>query len=101
MNKKIILINNVFSHNLMYLFSQMELVSHFPPSEMENLRVWHHVLLRALSQDICRQVVTEITGLTQKVLADWQNGGYKLGQVDKVVRTTLAVGCNGSLAPHR
>lgn len=63
---------------------QMELVSHFPPSEMENLRVWHHVLLRALSQDICRQVVTEITGLTQKVLADWQNGGYKLGQVGKV-----------------
>uniref|UniRef100_A0A669DFD1 Fignl1 interacting regulator of recombination and mitosis n=1 Tax=Oreochromis niloticus TaxID=8128 RepID=A0A669DFD1_ORENI len=100
-NKKIILINNVFSHNLMYLFSQMELVSHFPPSEVENLPVWHHVLLRALSQDICRQVVTEVTGLTQKMLTDWQNGGYKLGQVGKVVRTTLAVGCNGSLAPHR
>uniref|UniRef100_A0A3B4H612 Uncharacterized protein n=1 Tax=Pundamilia nyererei TaxID=303518 RepID=A0A3B4H612_9CICH len=68
---------------------QMELVSHFPPSEMENLRVWHHVLLRALSQDICRQVVTEITGLTQKVLADWQNGGYKLGQVGKVLQWML------------
>uniref|UniRef100_A0A3P8N5S3 Uncharacterized protein n=1 Tax=Astatotilapia calliptera TaxID=8154 RepID=A0A3P8N5S3_ASTCA len=90
MNKKIILINNVFSHNLMYLFSQMELVSHFPPSEMENLRVWHHVLLRALSQDICRQVVTEITGLTQKVLADWQNGGYKLGQ-NAVLMSLLSV----------
>uniref|UniRef100_A0A3Q4GGW6 Fignl1 interacting regulator of recombination and mitosis n=1 Tax=Neolamprologus brichardi TaxID=32507 RepID=A0A3Q4GGW6_NEOBR len=80
----------------------MELVSHFPPSEMENLRVWHHVLLRALSQDICRQVVTEITGLTEKVLADWQNGGYKLGQVGKVnaVLMSLLSAVRGQSSPE-
>uniref|UniRef100_A0A3Q1FSJ5 FIGNL1 interacting regulator of recombination and mitosis n=1 Tax=Acanthochromis polyacanthus TaxID=80966 RepID=A0A3Q1FSJ5_9TELE len=63
---------------------QMELIAQFPPSELENLRVWHHILLRALSQDARHRVQTEILDLTQKVLTDWQNGGYKLGQVDKV-----------------
>lgn len=64
----------------------MELVAHFPPSQVENLAVWHHVLMRALSQDTRHRVETDITELAQKVLTDWQNGGYKLGQVDKVVR---------------
>ncbi|XP_054860296.1 uncharacterized protein C1orf112 homolog isoform X2 [Amphiprion ocellaris] len=63
---------------------QMKLVAQFPPSELENLRVWHHVLLRVLSQDTRHCVQTEILDLTQKVLTSWQNGGYKLGQMDKV-----------------
>uniref|UniRef100_A0A3Q0S684 Fignl1 interacting regulator of recombination and mitosis n=1 Tax=Amphilophus citrinellus TaxID=61819 RepID=A0A3Q0S684_AMPCI len=69
---------------LMTSSHQMELVSHFPPSEVENLPVWHHVLLRALSQDVRHQVVTDVIGITQKVLTDWQNGGYKLGEINKV-----------------
>lgn len=68
----------------------MELVVRFPPSEVENLPVWRHVLLRALSQEARHRVETDIIGLSQKALTDWQNGGYKLGRVDKVVRTTLA-----------
>uniref|UniRef100_A0A667Y607 Fignl1 interacting regulator of recombination and mitosis n=1 Tax=Myripristis murdjan TaxID=586833 RepID=A0A667Y607_9TELE len=67
---------------------QMELVERFPPSQMENLAVWRHILLRALSHDTCLHIVTDVIALSQKVLTDWQNGGYKLGQVDKVVRTT-------------
>ncbi|XP_038571961.1 uncharacterized protein C1orf112 homolog [Micropterus salmoides] len=63
---------------------QMELVTRFPPSEMENLPLWQHVLLRALSHDARHRVETDIIGLTQKALTDWQNGGYKLGQVNKV-----------------
>ncbi|XP_060889151.1 FIGNL1-interacting regulator of recombination and mitosis [Labrus mixtus] len=63
---------------------QMELVMHFPPSEVENLSVWRHVLVRALSCDARHRVETDIIGLAQKALTDWQNGGYKLGQVDKV-----------------
>lgn len=65
----------------------MELVTRFPPSEMENLPLWQHVLLRALSHDARHRVETDIIGLTQKALTDWQNGGYKLGQVNKVVRS--------------
>ncbi|XP_047231603.1 uncharacterized protein C1orf112 homolog isoform X1 [Girardinichthys multiradiatus] len=63
---------------------QLEFVAKFPPSNVENLPVWHHVLLRALSQDVRRRVETEIIGLMQRVLKEWQDGGYKLGQVDKV-----------------
>lgn len=64
----------------------MELVDHFLPSELENLPVWRHVLLRALSNDARHRVETDIIALAQKALSDWQNGGFKLGQVDKVVR---------------
>ncbi|XP_070764656.1 FIGNL1-interacting regulator of recombination and mitosis [Enoplosus armatus] len=63
---------------------QMELVARFPPSEVENLSLWRHVLLRALSHDARHRVEIDIIGLTQKALTDWQNGGYKLVQVDKV-----------------
>ncbi|XP_072245743.1 FIGNL1-interacting regulator of recombination and mitosis [Leuresthes tenuis] len=73
---------------------QMELVAQLPPSEVENHAVWRHILLRALSQDTRRRVETEMISLTQKVLADWQNGGYKLGQVERVnvlLRSLLTV----------
>ncbi|XP_021173292.2 uncharacterized protein C1orf112 homolog isoform X2 [Fundulus heteroclitus] len=63
---------------------QLQFVSEFPPSKVENLPVWHHVLLRALSQDVRLRVTTEIIDLVQKVLMEWQDGGHKLGQVDKV-----------------
>lgn len=71
----------------------MELVARFPPSEVENLAVWRHILLRALSQDVRLRVKLDIIELAQKVLTDWKNGGYRLGQVIKVVRATSDVGC--------
>lgn len=67
----------------------MELVARFPPSEVENLPVWQHILLRALSQDVLLRVETDIIDLAQKVLTDWESAGHRLGQVDKVVRATL------------
>lgn len=67
---------------------KMEFVDQFPPSEVENLPVWNNVLLRAFSHEACRRVESGIIGLTQKALTDWQKGGYKLGQVDTVVRIT-------------
>ena len=78
----------------------MELLAQLPPSEVENHAVWHHILLRALSQDTRRRVETEMISLTQKVLADWQNGGYKLGQVERVVRTTSKLSCVGIAHNH-
>ncbi|XP_071343776.1 FIGNL1-interacting regulator of recombination and mitosis isoform X2 [Trachinotus anak] len=81
---------------------QMELVMHFPPSDVENLPVWRHVLLRALSQDARQRVETDIIAITQKALTDWQNGGYKLGQVDKVnvVLLSLLVVVQGQSSPE-
>ncbi|XP_037104625.1 uncharacterized protein C1orf112 homolog [Syngnathus acus] len=63
---------------------QMEFLTHFPPSEAENLPVWRHVLLRALSNDARQRVEADIIALAQKALSDWQNGGHKLGQVEKL-----------------
>ncbi|KAG7230827.1 hypothetical protein INR49_019641, partial [Caranx melampygus] len=81
---------------------QMELVTRFPPSYVENLPVWRHVLLRALSLDARHRVETDIVGITQKALSDWQNGGYKLGQVDKVnvVLLSLLVVVQGQSSPE-
>ncbi|CAJ1060434.1 uncharacterized protein C1orf112 homolog [Xyrichtys novacula] len=69
---------------LMTPIHQMELVTRFPPSEVENLPLWRRVLPRALSNDARHSVETDIIGLTQKAVNDWQSGGYKLGQVNKV-----------------
>ncbi|KAM9831398.1 FIGNL1-interacting regulator of recombination and mitosis [Neosynchiropus ocellatus] len=59
---------------------QMELVVRFPPSCSENLHLWRHVLLRALSKDVRHRVACDVTDLSQKTLSDWQDGGFKLGQ---------------------
>ncbi|CAL8307875.1 unnamed protein product [Lota lota] len=69
---------------LMTPHHQMELVERFPPSRVENLPVWHHVLLRALSPDACQRLRMDITTLTQQALDHWRDGGYRLGQVVKV-----------------
>ncbi|KAG7283653.1 hypothetical protein CRUP_020426 [Coryphaenoides rupestris] len=63
---------------------QMELVERFPPSRAENLPVWRHGLLRALSPDACHRLRADITALTQQALDGWRDGGYRLGQVDRV-----------------
>ncbi|XP_068175304.1 FIGNL1-interacting regulator of recombination and mitosis [Antennarius striatus] len=80
---------------------QMELVERFSPSESENLRVWQNVLLRALSQDARHRVETDILGLTQKALINWQNGGCKLGEVSNVnlVLFSLLVVVQGQTSP--
>ena len=64
----------------------MELVARFPPSRVENLPVWQHVLLRALSPDACLRLRADVTALTQQALDHWREGGYRLGQVETVVR---------------
>lgn len=70
---------------------QAELVARFPPAQVENLPVWRHVLLRALSQDVRLRVELDVVNLAQSVLKDWENGGYRLGHVDKVVSATSGI----------
>ncbi|XP_026201298.1 uncharacterized protein C1orf112 homolog isoform X2 [Anabas testudineus] len=81
---------------------QMELVTHYPPSDVENLSVWRHVLLRALSHDARRRVEADIISLTQEALTEWQKGGWKLGQVNKVnvVLLSLLVVVRGQSSPE-
>ncbi|KAL1022891.1 hypothetical protein UPYG_G00033820 [Umbra pygmaea] len=63
---------------------QMELVERFLPSKWENLSVWRHILLRALSADARQRVQTDIITLTDSTVSQWQQAGYKLGQLDNV-----------------
>ncbi|KAJ7986664.1 hypothetical protein DPEC_G00342230 [Dallia pectoralis] len=63
---------------------QKELVERFPPAQWENLGVWRHILVRALSQDARQRVEADIIALTDSTVRDWQQAGYKLGQLDKV-----------------
>lgn len=65
----------------------MELVERFPPSQDDNLPVWCHILLRALSHDARQRVEADIITLTNTTVTNWQKAGCKLGQLDKVVRT--------------
>lgn len=76
----------------------MELVLHYSPSEVENLSVWRHILLRALSLDVRRRVEADILALTHEAMTEWQNGGYKLGQVKKVVRKKSDLECGRRVA---
>ncbi|XP_034035704.1 uncharacterized protein C1orf112 homolog isoform X2 [Thalassophryne amazonica] len=63
---------------------QMELVLRFPPSEVENLHLWCHILLRALSHEARHCVDTDIVALTQRIFTEWDSGGCKLGQLDRL-----------------
>uniref|UniRef100_A0A8C7PZU4 Fignl1 interacting regulator of recombination and mitosis n=1 Tax=Oncorhynchus mykiss TaxID=8022 RepID=A0A8C7PZU4_ONCMY len=62
---------------------QMELVERFPPSQDDNLPVWCHILLRALSHDARQRVEADIITLTDTTVTNWQKAGCKLGQLDK------------------
>ncbi|CAB1323789.1 unnamed protein product [Coregonus sp. 'balchen'] len=55
-----------------------------PNHQAENLPVWCHILLRALSHDARQRVEADVITLTNTTVTDWQQAGYKLGQLDQV-----------------
>ncbi|KAJ0065120.1 hypothetical protein NL108_005594, partial [Boleophthalmus pectinirostris] len=63
---------------------QIKFVEQFPPSVMENLAVWNHVLLKAFSQETRCIIESGIVELAQKSLSDWQKDDYKLRHVSKM-----------------
>ncbi|XP_057209428.1 uncharacterized protein C1orf112 homolog isoform X1 [Triplophysa rosa] len=69
---------------------QMEFVERFPPSQEENLCVWHHILLRCLSTEACVRVEEEVLSKASDALQEWQDSGYRLGNVSRVNRV---LGC--------
>lgn len=70
---------------------QMAFVDQFPPSVMENLIVWSHILLKAFSQEARCIIESAFIGLAQKMLSDWQKDEYKLGQVHKMNQVLLGL----------
>ncbi|XP_006634708.2 FIGNL1-interacting regulator of recombination and mitosis [Lepisosteus oculatus] len=63
---------------------QVQFISKFSPKEAENLTLWQHVLLKALSLDVRKQVEEDIMKSATAVCASWMEEGCKLGQLEKV-----------------
>nr|XP_055042094.1 uncharacterized protein C1orf112 homolog [Misgurnus anguillicaudatus]XP_055042095.1 uncharacterized protein C1orf112 homolog [Misgurnus anguillicaudatus]XP_055042096.1 uncharacterized protein C1orf112 homolog [Misgurnus anguillicaudatus] len=69
---------------------QMEFVELFPPSQEENLCVWRHTLLRCLCSEARAQVEEEVLSKASAVLQDWQDSGFRLGNLSRLNKT---LGC--------
>lgn len=69
---------------------QMEFVERFSPSQEENLCVWRHILLRCLCTEACTRVEEEVLSKAKDVLQEWQDSGYRLGNISRVNRV---LGC--------
>uniref|UniRef100_A0A3Q2Z6X7 Fignl1 interacting regulator of recombination and mitosis n=1 Tax=Hippocampus comes TaxID=109280 RepID=A0A3Q2Z6X7_HIPCM len=69
----------------------MEFLARFPSSEAENLPIWRHVLLRALSTDARQRVEADVVALAQKALTECDNTCFRNVQVQThhVLRITL------------
>ncbi|KAK7888936.1 hypothetical protein WMY93_024496 [Mugilogobius chulae] len=63
---------------------QIQFVERFPPTEMENLLVWSHILLKAFSQETRCTIESGIINLAQTILSDWQKEDFKLEQINKM-----------------
>ncbi|XP_062857293.1 FIGNL1-interacting regulator of recombination and mitosis isoform X2 [Trichomycterus rosablanca] len=69
---------------------QMDFLKHFPPSQSENVCVWHPVLLRSLCVEVRACVVDEVLSSATAALDAWQGTGYRLGNVNALNK---ALGC--------
>lgn len=70
---------------------QMEFVELFPPSQEENLCVWRHTLLRCLCTEARSQVEEEVLSKASAVLQDWQDSGFRLGNLSRLNKTLGSV----------
>lgn len=83
-----------FDHCLWYhsicVSPQMDFLKHFPPSLSENACVWHAVLLRSFCLDVRAHVVDEVLSIAKAALDAWQETGYRLGDINALVRRTFS-----------
>ncbi|XP_064190130.1 FIGNL1-interacting regulator of recombination and mitosis [Anguilla rostrata] len=63
---------------------QAEVAERFPPGLAENLAVWRHVLLRALSQDVGRRVERDVMSAAGAAVTGWLETGCRLGELEAV-----------------
>ncbi|KAJ8277982.1 hypothetical protein GJAV_G00082410 [Gymnothorax javanicus] len=81
---------------LMTPLHQAQMLEKFPPGLEENLAVWRHVLLRALSQDVRKRVERDVLSLASATATSWLEKGCRLGQLE-----ALNVALSASLAVIR
>lgn len=64
----------------------MEFTQKFPPKEAENLPLWQHISLKALTPDLRKHVEHQlcVVGLTQ--CRQWLSSRCTLGELPPVVR---------------
>ncbi|KAJ8384494.1 hypothetical protein AAFF_G00204090 [Aldrovandia affinis] len=77
----------ILLRRMMFLMTpqhQVELVEKFSPKLAENLPVWQHVLLRALSQDVRKQVEKDIVSSASVAVTGWLEKGCRLGELEIV-----------------
>ncbi|XP_051955013.1 uncharacterized protein C1orf112 homolog isoform X1 [Xyrauchen texanus] len=82
---------------------QVDFVEHFPPSQEENLGVWHHILLRCLCAEARMRVEEEVLSRASVVLQEWQNSGCRMGglpRLNSVLGCVLVVVGGNNLQPE-
>ncbi|XP_030429597.1 uncharacterized protein C1orf112 homolog isoform X7 [Gopherus evgoodei] len=69
---------------------QVEFTQKFPPKEAENLPLWQHISLKALTPDVRKQVAHQLcaVGLTQ--CRQWLSGRCTLGELPPMCAILLA-----------
>uniref|UniRef100_A0A674IV84 Uncharacterized protein n=1 Tax=Terrapene triunguis TaxID=2587831 RepID=A0A674IV84_9SAUR len=77
---------------------QVEFTQKFPPKEAENLLLWQHISLKALTPDLRKQVAHQLcaVGLTQ--CRQWLSGRCTLGELPpvNVALSVLLTVCNSA-----
>ncbi|XP_064576267.1 FIGNL1-interacting regulator of recombination and mitosis isoform X2 [Zonotrichia leucophrys gambelii] len=63
---------------------QVEFAREFPPEEAENLAVWQHVSLRALSADLRARVLSQLCSAGLQRCRQWLSSGRALGGLPPV-----------------
>ncbi|XP_043075256.1 uncharacterized protein C1orf112 homolog [Puntigrus tetrazona] len=70
---------------------QVEFVERFSPAQEENLCVWRHTLLRSLCTEARTHVEREMLAGASVVLQEWQNNGYRMGDIPRLNRILSCV----------
>ncbi|RMC08278.1 hypothetical protein DUI87_14519 [Hirundo rustica rustica] len=78
------------AHHVNVIAHLVEFAHKFPPEEVENLAVWQHVSLRALTPDLRAQVASQLCSAGLVQCQQWLNSSRALGGLP-LVNTALSV----------
>ncbi|XP_041126871.1 uncharacterized protein C1orf112 homolog [Polyodon spathula] len=78
---------------LMTIQHQVEFVERFSPKEVENVQLWQHVPLKALTPDLRKQVVDDIMRSAGAVCSRWLEGRCMLVELEQVNTALSAMLC--------
>ncbi|KAM9130529.1 FIGNL1-interacting regulator of recombination and mitosis isoform 2-T2 [Pangshura tecta] len=77
---------------------QVEFTQKFPPKEAENLPLWQHISLKALTPDLRKQVVHQLCAVGLSQCRQWLSGRCTLGELPpvNVALSALLTVCNSA-----